>query len=172
MQLVEGLIILFVLCPISLLIHEIGHALGIVIADKNAVAQVYMGSASEDNKFRLKVGRIHLYLTLAFSGFCSFANEQQPISNRQRLLMLTGGPVMSLLTCLLLLSLSYWFWSVGNVELSSWFENVGFINFIIFILTVLPYKYPSFMKHLGGFPTDGLQILKLLRNRATLKNEL
>jgi len=166
----EGVIILLVLFPLSLFIHETGHALGVILANQHAKANVYLGGTNEENKLKFKVGRIHFYLTLAFSGFCFIANREElpPFTTRQRLMLLSGGPIISLVTCLLLFLFAYL--SIEYRSLSLWLEKAAFVNFIIFISTCLPYKYPAAFKYIGGFPTDGLQILNLLRERRTVQN--
>src|SRR5699024_11943830 len=56
--------------PITVLIHETGHALGAVLSTKNAVARVYLGYYDDTNKVNMTMGRIHFHIVWGFGGFC------------------------------------------------------------------------------------------------------
>lgn len=42
-------------------------------------------------------------------------------------------------------------------------NRVAIISLILFLTSAIPYTYPSFFRHIGGFQSDGLKILNLLK---------
>lgn len=62
--------------PFSILLHEVGHAIGGVVVKKDAVAKVYLGQMTESNKKNFHIGRIHFHVNWAFYGFCSLSGEK------------------------------------------------------------------------------------------------
>lgn len=161
LQIIEVIIAFIILLPTSILIHELGHAIGIITLSKKAEADIFFGSRSKDNKLKFKIGRVNFYITMAFSGFCFISNIEKlpPLSNRQRLIIDSGGPLASLLGFILFYMCSYIF----TGEISSFFSKATLINLFIFITSALPYKYTSFDGHLAGYPTDGLRIINLIK---------
>lgn len=153
---------------VSLLIHEMGHAVAWILQNKKARADIYMGSSSKENKLKLTIGRITFYLTISFSGFCSLSNPEElpPITNKQKIISAAGGPIASLFGFITLSFLS----NLIPGMLSVLINRIAFISLIIFITSSLPYTYPSFLRHIGGFPTDGLRILNLLKENRKHQN--
>ncbi|MFF2753928.1 hypothetical protein ACFVR1_09300 [Psychrobacillus sp. NPDC058041] len=158
---IEVIIVLFIHLPLTILIHEMGHAIGILTSSKKAEADIIFGSLSKEKKLKFKIGRVNFYVTMAFSGFCCVANieELAPFSNRQELIIDSGGPLASLVGSILFLGSSYLF----SEEYTTFLDDAAFINFIMFIINVLPYTFPSYNRHIGGYPTDGLRILNVIK---------
>ena len=149
-------VLLIISC--SLFIHEMGHAVAAVTASKNSKVEVFLGSSSKTNKLRLRIGRITCYLTVALAGFCDYriANEFPPFTYKQRIFFLLGGPIASLLISAVLFIVSFSVSGVaGNILINS-----AAANFFLFITSMIPWTYPAF---LGGFPSDGLQVLKSVK---------
>lgn len=156
-MLLEIIIVLLVV-SCSLFIHEMGHAVATVTASKNSKAEVFLGSTSKANKLRLSFGRITCYLTVAISGYCEYSipKEYPAFTYKQKLFFYIGGPIASLLGFVALFIASHFVYGVeGNIIINS----VG-VNFILFITSLIPWTYPRF---LGGGPSDGLQILNLVK---------
>lgn len=150
----------------ALLIHELGHAIGIIIQNKKVKAEVYMGSLSKENKLKLNLGRITCYITIALSGICHISNESElpPLTNKQRIIFVASGPIASLFGFGILYLISYFVPGVmGTV-----FNRIAFISLITFFLTVIPYNYPAFFKHVSSFQSDGLYILNIIKD---MKNQ-
>lgn len=82
----------------ALLIHELGHAVGLVVRNKKVKAEIYLGSLSKEKKLKLSLGRITCYITIALSGICRISNESEisPLTNKQRIIFAAGGPIASL----------------------------------------------------------------------------
>ncbi|TQR17569.1 hypothetical protein FG384_17895 [Psychrobacillus vulpis] len=152
---------ILIIITVSLLIHEMGHAIAWILQNKKARADIYMGSSSKENKLKLTIGRITFYLTISFSGFCRLSNPEElpPITNKQRLISAAGGPIASLFGFVTLYFISHLISGVLGIIIN----RVAIISLMVFLTTAIPYTYPSFLRHLGGFQSDGLKILNLLK---------
>ncbi len=67
MEMMLFIIFYIVAIPLSILLHEVGHAFGI-IAFTRENARVFLGPANTSNKEVFKIGRMHFHITLAFFG--------------------------------------------------------------------------------------------------------
>ena len=156
-MLLEVVTILLII-TMALLIHEMGHAIAVILRNKKAKAEIYLGSSSKEKKLKLRIGRITCYLTIALSGYCQplSSEELPPPTHKQRLIFLVGGPIASLLGFAALYVASHFFSGVaGNIII-----NLAGASFFLFITPLIPFIYPSF---LGGGPSDGLQILNEIK---------
>lgn len=160
MNLLEVVAILFVII-MALLIHEMGHAIAVLLRNKKAKADIYIGSLSKEKKLKLSLGRITFYLSVSFSGFCSVSNPEElpPSTNKQRLIFDAGGPIASLFGFVTLYFISHLISGVLGIIIN----RVAVISLLVFFTSAIPYTYPSFLRHLGGFQSDGLRILNLLK---------
>lgn len=160
LNLLEVLAIVFVII-MALLIHEMGHAIAVLLRNKKAKADIYIGSISKEKKLKLNLGRITFYLTVSFSGFCSVSNPEElpPSTNKQRLIFDAGGPIASLFGFVTLYFISHLISGVFGIIIN----RVAVISLLVFFTSAIPYTYPSFLRHLGGFQSDGLRILNLLK---------
>jgi len=154
-------VVILIIITMAILIHEMGHAVAVLLRNKKAKADIYIGSLSKEKKLKISLGRITFYLTIAFSGFCCVSNpeELQPSTNKQRLIFDAGGPIASLLGFVTLYFISH----LTSGVLGIIFNRVAVISLILFFTSTIPYTYPSFLRHLGGFHSDGLRILNLLK---------
>ncbi|TWT08605.1 hypothetical protein FQV26_10620 [Planococcus sp. CPCC 101016] len=156
-MLVEVFTILLII-TMALLIHEMGHAMATILQNKQATAEIYMGSSNKEKKLKLCFGRITCYITVALSGFCLPSNSEAlpPTTPKQRIIFLVGGPLASLAGFTLLYFASHFFSGVvGHIVII-----LAGANFFLFVTSLIPFIYPSF---LGGLPSDGLQILNQLK---------
>ncbi|RLJ87018.1 site-2 protease family protein [Planococcus citreus] len=152
------IIIVLLIVSCSLFIHEMGHAVATVTVSKNSKAEVFMGSSSKANKLRLSFGRITCYLTIAISGYCEYSipKEYPVFTYKQKFFFYLSGPIASLLCSVALFIASHFVSGVaGNIIMNS-----AGVNFLLFITSLIPWTYPRF---LGGGPSDGLQILNLVK---------
>lgn len=157
------IIVVIIIISIALILHEIGHAIAVVLQDKKAKAEVYLGTISKENKWKLSLGRITCYLTIAFSGICFVANAEElpSTTNKQRLFILAGGPIASLFGFIAL----YIFSRYTSGMLENIMYTIAMTSFCIFLFSVIPFKYPAFLKNIGGAETDGFQMLKILKQK-------
>ncbi len=153
----EFLLFYLLVIPLSVLLHEVGHGLGVVLFSKSN-AHIYLGVRNEENKENFRLGRLHFHILWSFIGFVYWAGD---LSKRQRAIALAGGPMMSLLLTML------FFWiavSIPNEDLRPFFWGITSFNCIQFIATIIPIQYPRWWVGYSGHPSDGLQILRLFRS--------
>ncbi|WP_269409318.1 hypothetical protein [Lentibacillus daqui] len=81
--------------PLTTLIHEIGHAFGLVCSTKNGKARIYIGDFSDSNKENFKIGRIHFHIVWGVGGICKY--EKDKMTKFQAVLTTIGGPLISAL---------------------------------------------------------------------------
>ncbi|MCM3611748.1 hypothetical protein M4S82_10830 [Planococcus sp. MERTA32b] len=155
-MLFEILMVLLILNT-ALFIHEVGHAIPLLLRNKGTKVEIYLGEISKDKKLKLRLGRLTCYLAIAFSGRCAIANpdEVPPATYKQNLFFSAGGPIASLAAFAALLYLSYFIAGVAGIILN----RIAFVSLSVFFFTVIPITYPSFMQNLGGQKSDGLYII-------------
>lgn len=157
-MLFEAVMVLLII-SMALFIHELGHAVAVIVQNKGAKAEIFMGSSSKEKKLKLRIGRITCYLTVALSGFCQRSNTEElpPTTYKQRLFFLIGGPIGSLIGFAVLFLASSFIPGVLGII----FNRVAIISLVIFITASIPFTYPAF---LGGLPSDGLQLLNQIKD--------
>lgn len=150
-------VIFFILViPISVLLHEIGHGIG-VITTSNSHVHIYLGEQSKNNQESFKIGRIHFHIQWSYIGFVYW---DKVLNKRQKAFALAGGPCMSLL-------LAFVFGFIARMfdgELQTLFGWTATFNFIQFIVTIIPVTYPPWMGGYKGLQSDGLQLIKELKS--------
>ncbi|WP_211653372.1 hypothetical protein [Planococcus alpniumensis] len=165
-MILDLLTIFFILLPISILIHELGHALPIVLSTKSGEANIFLGTPHKENKLAFSIHKFHFYLGLGLSGFCLISNYKDipPLSNAQRLLVDACGPLFSLIAGTLAYGLSIS--ASGSFQYAYPFAAV---NFCLFLTSVIPVTYPGFFGALSGYPSDGLRIYQNIRGKVSDK---
>ncbi|MDO4864996.1 MAG: hypothetical protein Q4C10_00430 [Clostridia bacterium] len=155
--------VLWVIFFLSTLLHEVGHAIGYMIATGDTHWHIRVGSG----KKLLNTGRLTVKL-LPFDG-CFMPPEKNKLDTAAKLIAtLSGGPAVSfLLTAVLLLV------KRGGIPLHSrvfapdaieaFVSTALFINLFILILALLPTHY--FYGEIKGMETDGLQIINTIKRR-------
>lgn len=149
--------------PLSFLLHEIGHGLGAVLMSDSDI-HIYLGTKDEKNKQNFRIGRFTFHLQFAYMGFCRWDED---LTKRQNFFSLISGPLMTLL---LMGSFLFLRDVVPEGNLRTLFVKAAEFNLILFLSTIIPFRYPRWMgKTMAGFPTDGLQLLWLFQNAAETK---
>ena len=155
------LLLIWFLCLISVLLHELGHALGYRISGGKAGWRVIAGSGPEI------IGSSKLVFRLIPAGGY-FLPEEEAKTNKEKLMMLAGGPVVSLLQAVLYWAVCFCIFSFVQPESSLWeiqfptSKFLVFYNFFQFLFTVIPIRYRVVCR---GFESDGLQIVHVLKNK-------
>lgn len=144
--------------PASVLIHEVGHALGALISSKEE-AHVYLGPAQESNKEDFRIGRMHVHIQLAYYGFCIVSNKGD-FTKVRNVLFLAGGP---LFTLLLAIAAPFISTELTHSGIKNFLNGIFFANFTMFIFTSVPVIYPNWLKPYAGRPSDGYQLLQILK---------
>lgn len=150
------LLFYLIVVPLGVLLHEVGHGVGIIAVSKYH-ARIYLGKWDIQNKENFSIGRLHFCIRWSYVGCCAWRGC---LGRRQNIIVSAGGPIASLLLALLCGGLIM---LVQQGEWRSFLLGVAIFNFIQFFVTVIPVTYPHWMGPYGGIPSDGLQIVRLLR---------
>ncbi|OZM56847.1 hypothetical protein CIB95_08730 [Lottiidibacillus patelloidae] len=159
MTLILFLVFYVVVLPISTLIHEIGHALGILLTTKER-AVIYLGPSDAKNTENFHLGRMHFHIKWSIFGSCKYKEITKKLTAFQQIVVAIGGPFMSLCLVLLFTSLAK---VPTNEVIAQYLQAIAFANLFIFISTAIPIKYPKWMSHYGGMPSDGYRVVLALR---------
>ena len=155
------ILLIWFLCLISVLFHELGHALGNRISGGKAGWRVIAGSGPEI----IETSK-YIFCLIPAGGY--FIPEEETKTNKEKLMMLAGGPVVSLLQAVLYWAVCFCIFSFVQPESSLWeilfptSKFLVFYNFFQFLFTVIPIRYRVVCR---GFESDGLQIVRVLKNK-------
>lgn len=164
-ELFAAVCVLWVILFLSTLVHELGHAVGYMLATGNRHWHIRVGWG----KRLLNTKRLTVNL-LVFDGF--FTPEEKEFDTKAKLIMmLLGGPVFSLLLVAILSALRFSglsfqsdFFADGTIE---FFLNTALsVNLFILILSAAPARY--FHGKIKGLETDGLQIIHAIKGYDTI----
>lgn len=156
--------VLFDLCGfISALIHELGHAFAAKLVGMRVfLVQVGGGRqlfGREMFGFRLQIHRYPLLGGITYAGHV----KRKGLLWRQGLYV-SAGPLSNLVLCgLLLLAIEnpHWKEAINSVFSGLALAPILFLNsLIMFVINMIPRDYRRF---LGEYPSDGKQLLQLLR---------
>ncbi len=142
--------------PILTTLHELGHAI-LALIFTNDMVSISIGNSNSNKKikFRRLVININGYKSLIYVSY-GCVNWKPLDSKLKSILMISGGPIVSLLIslssfiCLYKLNIPYLLIII--------FNGILMFSFIQFIMTILPIKYNS--KPYIGFTSDGYKILQ------------
>lgn len=155
------IILIWLLCLLSVLFHELGHALGYRISGGKAEWKVGVGSGPK----MFSLSRFTFRLIPA-GGF--FVPGEEPKTKKGKILMYAGGPFVSLLQAVL-----YWvvyFCVLRGIQPGSSLSGILlpassfllYFNFFQFLFTIIPMRYRVVCR---GFESDGLQIVHALKHK-------
>ena len=162
-ELAVAICAIWVISFLSTLLHEMGHALGYLISTGDRHWHIRVGSG----KKLLDTRKLTVKLLPIDGDF--FPSGEKKIDTKAKLIAtLAGGPAVSLILAAILLpvelggvSLDSEFFSSGAVE---FFVNFAFsLNLFILVLSLIPAHY--FHGEIKGMPSDGLQIIKTIRDK-------
>ena len=151
---------IWVLSLISVLLHEFGHALGYMLAtgDRDWHIQVGQGKKLLDTKV--------LTVNLIVIDGCFASDEDKIDSTSQIVMMLSGGPIVSLLLVIGLLvlrsgwmSLSSELFAAGAIR--ALYYAALIINLFILLWSVIPAH--GFFLDMENVGTDDMQIIDALK---------
>lgn len=160
---ISFILVYLVGAPLSVLFHEVGHALGNRIASKEHVS-IFLGPIDENNKENFRISTMAFHIKWAFYGFCALPESKGERPRLHKLLFIAGGPAVTLILAILSMTtlnhLSHW-------GLQNFTKGFMYFNFWLFAGTILPVIYPKWMGPYAGRPSDGYQIYKLLQTKKT-----
>ena len=155
------IVLIWLLCLLSVLLHELGHAAGYRISGGKAGWKVAVGSGP-----RLISTSKYVFRLFPAGGY--FVPEEETKTNKEKIIMFAGGPFVSLLQAVL-----YWgicFCVFRFVQPESSLREIllpasrflVFFNFFQFLSTAIPIRYRIVCR---GHESDGLQIIHALKHK-------
>ena len=153
---------LWILFLLSTVLHEVGHALGYMIATGDRHWHIRVGTG----KRLLDTKRLTVKL-LPFDGNFTPLNTDKIDTAAKLILILSGGPIASLMVVMGLLLLKHGDVSsiagiIAPTAVESFIDSALSINLFVLVLSVIPAHY--FYGEIKGMETDGLQILNTIRS--------
>ena len=161
MYYVIRVLLIWFLCLFSVFLHETGHAMGYRIAAGKTGGKVFAGSGPKI----ISIGR-STFCFVPVGGY--FIPEEEEKTKTVKLMMITGGPLVSLLLTILFGILRFYLFSsdqLGNELYEILFSVSGFLlffNFFQFFFTIIPVRYRLIGK---GYESDGLQMVHILKQK-------
>lgn len=159
-ELAVSICALWMIMFLSTFLHELGHALGYMLATGDRHWHIRVGWGKK--LLNTKALTVNL---LVFDGL--FTPSEKKFDKKAKLILtLLGGPAFSFLLAVGLLILRFWglsfqsdFFADGVPE---FFLNTALsVNLFIFVLSVAPVRY--FHGKIKGLETDGLQIIHAVK---------
>lgn len=155
-----GIVFLWLGLAISVLVHETGHMAGYRLAKGEGDWTIQVGFGRKFIKTK--------HFDIRIIPFSGVYHDTAPVYTKaQTLLCSAGGPALNLLLILILFALH----SSSLSETSAFIDHYGptwdiirSYNIIMFVSAIIPVRYPVFFPVIGGMESDGMNILKALRN--------
>lgn len=148
-MIVTLLVLIFLVAPLSLFIHELGHLLpGLYFrADQTAL---HLGRGKVIGRWEKK--RIHVYIHLFFfQGAYSVNERKTPFEDFEKVWISIGGPLFNAMTAFVLF---LWFKDQGSD-----FLRISFLfNAYLAIMNLVPFSFK-------GKGSDGYRLWSIVRRR-------
>ena len=155
------IVLIWLLCFLSVLLHELSHALGYRMTGGKAGWKIRAGSGP-----RILRTAKFTFCLLPVGGY--FDPREELRTKKAKLATLAGGPVVSLLLAALFCACCYCLAMFMDPE-STRYEILFpvsrfllFFNFFLFIFTAVPMRYRVVCR---GSESDGSQIVQVLRKK-------
>ena len=155
------ILLIWLLCLLSVLLHELGHVFGYRISAGKAGWKVIAGSGPE-------IIRTSKYIFRFIPAGGYFVPGEDPKTDKEKIIMLAGGPFVSLLQTVLYGIVRFCISGFIQPD-SSLYEIlfpvssfVMFFNFFQFLFTAIPIRYRVVCR---GLESDGLQIVHVLKHK-------
>ena len=160
MYYVARILLIWLLCLLSVLLHELGHASGYRLTTGKVKWKILAGSGP-----KILSTAKYTFCLIPAGGY--FAPEEEPETKKANLAMLAGGPLVSLLLTVLYCVCRFCFFRSlpqGNATYEILYPVSSFLlffNFFQFFFTVIPVRYRVVCR---GLESDGLQIVHALKH--------
>ena len=161
MYYVIRILLIWLLCLLSVFLHESGHALGYRIAAGKAGWKIRAGSGP-----KILSTAKYTFCLIPAGGY--FTPEEELKTKKEKLTMLAGGPCVSLLLTALFCICRFCFLGFVQPE-STLYEILFFVfnfllayNFFQFLFTAIPMRYKVVCR---GLESDGMQIVHVLKQK-------
>ena len=161
MYLLVRILLIWLLCLLSVFLHELGHALGYRISTGKVKWKVIAGSGP-----RMFGTSRYIFCLIPAGGY--FIPGEDAGTNKAKMIMLAGGPCVSLMQAILYGVIH--FCIPEFVQSGSGLYEIlrpvsaflFYFNFFQFLFTVIPIRYRIICR---GQESDGLQIIHVLKDR-------
>ncbi len=144
--------------PILTFLHELGHATPTLVSGKKAT--IVLGNSDRKLNFKIRNLELNISLLPSYIGFCYWPEE---LSRKEKLISLISGPLVSLIISIF----CFYFILKPDLPPETYSILIGLttLSFIQFLTTAIPMHYPSFMSGYAGLPSDGFQIMELIKSK-------
>lgn len=155
------ILLLWLLCLLSVFLHELGHALGYQISTGKANWSIITGSGP-----RIFGTSRYRFCLIPVGGY--FIPGEEAETKKAKLLMLAGGPGVSLLQAVLygiIHSCIPAFVQPGSSLCENLLSVSAFLlyfNFFQFLFTIIPIRYRIICR---GHESDGLQLIHVIKKQ-------
>ena len=162
LYLLVKILLIWLLCLLSVFLHELGHALGYRFSTGKAKWKVIAGSGP-----RMFGTSRYIFCLIPAGGY--FIPSEEVGTNRAKIITLAGGPCVSLMQGILYGIIHFCIPEFvqprsGLHEILLWVSAFLFyFNFFQFLFTVIPIRYRIICK---GHESDGLQIIHVIRGKS------
>ena len=156
-DIVSFVIYLLIGAPACLVLHELGHAVMILLLTKQRAVFQF---GAQGRRREITMGRLSavLYVEPSALFFCRYRLEdKRELTRNQDLWITLGGPLSSLLFTVLF----GLFWRQSTNGADPW-EGLTIINLFNLLVAGIPGHYPRWLTGQGGIANDGLQVVELL----------
>ncbi|MEG2290697.1 MAG: hypothetical protein RSA29_14835 [Clostridium sp.] len=155
-----NIMVMLLVFQLTTIMHEVGHAIPAIIFSKDIV-NISLGVDRGNTIKSLVIGKLTISLRTLnpFIGIVTWSDIN--ISKNQKALITIGGPILSLVISIILFALTK---KIQSELLKSILTFSAFCNFIQFIMTIIPIKYPKYYGAYAGHLSDGSKLISLLKN--------
>ncbi|KGX83268.1 site-2 protease family protein [Pontibacillus marinus] len=130
-MIVGWLLLLFIIVPLGLFLHELGHGFFAFIRN---VSSIHIGIGRGKEIFSFQMGRIHVHISLFFfiGAFASYSSEEA-FTYMDKIMISLGGPLFSMA--------AFWlsWWGFLTIQTNFLFTLMLFNGWLAFI-NLIPYK--------------------------------
>ena len=156
------ILLIWLLCLLSVFLHELGHALGYRISTGKVKWKVIAGSGP-----RMFGTSSYILCLIPAGGY--FIPGEEAGTEKAKIITLAGGPCISLMQAILYGVIHFCtlkFVQSGSTLYEILLSISAFLlyfNFFQFLFTVIPIRYRIICK---GLESDGLQIFHVMREKS------
>ncbi|WP_087971579.1 hypothetical protein [Oceanobacillus rekensis] len=140
--------LLFIIAPLTTLIHELGHVSGSFIVKADSI-QLSMGYGKRQLILNFKQIKFTFY-AFYFLGGNTWSNRAKPYKNSEMVWITILGPIFN--------AVSAWVsYCLNELYPSTFLHLLYWFNIWMAVVNIIPFK-------INGKQTDGLTILHLIKN--------
>jgi len=167
-EIILSIFVFFMTFQITTFIHEFGHAIPALILTRDRV-KITLGRLDKNHKKFKQISLKRLDIEIkSFNPFIGFAHwKLSHLTKCQRIVILAGGPFFSLALAIIMIFINIgsegkFLMGILNLkEITILARNIALVSFLS---TSIPIIYPNWWGAYGDYPSDGHQIIKLIKD--------